>query len=82
MEKSHFQWTSFRGAGHLAIPLAISLLLPLVRALGPFCVLPHSIALDLSSFFNVLQEPFVRAIFLLSYCWSCIFVRFAATSVS
>jgi hypothetical protein len=46
--------------------------------LCPICVLPRSTAFDFSSFFNVPEQPFVRAIFLLSYCWSCMFLRFAA----
>jgi hypothetical protein len=65
------------------VPIAY---LPTVRLLRsplcPICVLPRSTAFDFSSFFNVPEQPFVRAIFLLSYCWSCMFLRFAATCVS
>jgi len=50
--------------------------------LCPICVLPRSTVFDFLSFFNVPEQPFVRAIFLLSYCWSCMFLRFAATCVS
>jgi len=50
-------------------------------SLCPFCVPPRLTAFDFPSFFNDLEWPLVRALFLLSYCRSCIFVRFAATSV-
>lgn len=56
--------------------------LPLLYALCPLCVLPCSTPFDFPSFFNVYEEPFVRASFLLSYCRSCMFVPLAATSVS
>ena len=54
----------------------------LLRALCPFCVLPRSTAFNFPSFFSVSKEPFVRASIVVSYCWSYMFVRFAATSVS
>jgi hypothetical protein len=36
--------------------------------LCPFCVQRYLMRFDLSSFFNVAEKPFVRALILLSYC--------------
>ncbi len=50
--------------------------------LCPFCVQRYLTRLDFPSFFNVLEEPFVRASLLLSYCRSCILFHVAANLVT
>ena len=65
-----------------SLPIAYLPTIRLLHLLCPICVLPRSTAFDFSSFFNVLEEPFVRAIFLLSYYRRCIFMRFAVTFAS
>jgi hypothetical protein len=44
----------------------------------PFCVQRHLTRFNFLSFFNVLEEPFVRASLLLRYCRSCVLFHRAA----
>ena len=51
-------------------------------SLCPFCVQRHLTRFNFPSFFNVLEEPFVRASLLLSYCRSCVLFHRAADLVT
>src|ERR1700730_4005830 len=50
--------------------------------LCPFCVQRHLTRFNFPSFFNVLEEPFMRASLLLSYCRSCVLFHRAADLVT